>query len=400
MALDIIQCPHCLVEVARKADGTCPACGRDVVGVERLQVVEGDAEDKADIGELEQLQIVEGDVKDKVDNGESEPKPHWIMPKDGKSTWYYTTLDGRVCEVRTSRQVPRVAYGRGVSLVVSLFLCVLSFSFSDSSDMMWLLGFFFLAVAVFFFWFSFVDAINVRSAAEILRSDDRDPVIYLRRFPADLRYDDHGLGRTNETLFLFGWLGLAQASVETKLRYCFESAGPFVAIANPRDRVPKDGISRLHVPDEYWTVVVGDLMSRSQAVIFRATEIPPTSGIERELEEALRRVDPRRLIFLLLFGAFGRRHYRYDEFVASAQKYFKKPFPNDLRDGVLIYFDEDENAYLLEPKGKVAVPDHPLKTLLPKCASSFPPGGSLAFQFIFVLVLVLSVLFLIVLLSL
>ena len=138
---------------------------------------------------------------------------------------------------------------------------------------------------------------DVVSAEQLLASDPRRPVVYLRSFEADseivLRPD--GFWKKAATI-LFDYA--VTFSPEQELAEIVNRVGPVVAIGKPGEPLPELGAARLYVGDADWKAKVTDMMARSRLVLIRTGSTP---NLEWEVEQAMTRV-PRRQILLVSLG--------------------------------------------------------------------------------------------------
>ncbi len=112
--------------------------------------------------------------------------------------------------------------------------------------------------------------LRARTAAAVLRSDPRAPVIYLRSFQSDV-YDKLLADRAGNT-------------AETRMVDDLERLGPVLAIGRPGERLASLGAARLRVSDDQWQEVADRLMSGAAVVVFRVGFASP--GLRWELERA------------------------------------------------------------------------------------------------------------------
>lgn len=169
-------------------------------------------------------------------------------------------------------------------------------------------------------------------ASEVLKSDRRRPVLFLRSFGDDDRYTFSeesmlaavcGLVRPSEMRFtglrryigLTKWdfrqglmvlrlplraamvaLGRGSDTAEEQLQRALSWFGPVVAVGNPEEALATPGAARLYVGYDQWQSRVQDLMQQAALVIVQPSD---TEGIWWELEQALERCPPRQLLICL-----------------------------------------------------------------------------------------------------
>ena len=149
---------------------------------------------------------------------------------------------------------------------------------------------------------------DVISADQLLASDPRPPVVYLRSFEAD----DEILLRpegfwSKAVAFLIGYA--VTFSPEQELAEILSNVGPVIAIGKPGEPLPELGAARLYVGDADWKAKVTDMMARSRLVIIRTGSTP---NLEWEIDQAMTRVPRRQILFVSLGNA--RKTAVFDEY--------------------------------------------------------------------------------------
>lgn len=162
--------------------------------------------------------------------------------------------------------------------------------------------------------------------------DKRPPVLYLRSFSED--YDDDPYRRDMRT-------------PEEILTRALETAGPFVAIGKPGERLPLLGATRIYLPAGSWQEGVRHLMRVAQLVVIQPDI---SSGLLWETEAARGTVRPERLLISLL--AWGRqdaltRRRLYETFRRNAGDLLPGPLPPELGRASFVMFGEDGAARLI-----------------------------------------------------
>jgi hypothetical protein len=158
------------------------------------------------------------------------------------------------------------------------------------------------------------------TADEVMASDTRAPVLYLRAFEDD-----------DEAQIL-----------EYSLAEVMQDVGPFVAVGRPGDKLPPLGASRSYQPDDNWQSYVLDLLDRAVLVVMLAGR---TQGLQWELRQCAKRIEPHKLVLLV-----PNERASYEGFEVSARNaglpLTLPPFPD--RDAApheaanlsgLVYFD-------------------------------------------------------------
>jgi hypothetical protein len=204
------------------------------------------------------------------------------------------------------------------------------------------------------------------------KPDDRLPILYLRSFGDDGRYSLNPQGFYARILGLrpfsflenFGpvahaypprmiklLLGIAADTAEEQLGIYFRKHGPFRAIGKPGERLATGGADRVYVGHDTWQEEVIGLMDRSRAVVLQPAA---TEGVWWEIEKAIKRVGPRRLILCL--ANFKDSIQDYDDFRQRFQKMVGAKLPRSLYNSHFMYFtDAAWTPRLLE-----SVPRNPL----------------------------------------
>jgi hypothetical protein len=121
-------------------------------------------------------------------------------------------------------------------------------------------------------------------AKDLLATDKRPPVLFLRSFVDDEKLDGR---RAYHALFDF--------SLESRLGTHFGAIGPFIAVDSPKDSTPKLGASRVRLNDEEWQQAVLGWMDRARYLIVFAGD---TRWATWELSQAIRRGYANKLILL------------------------------------------------------------------------------------------------------
>ena len=122
------------------------------------------------------------------------------------------------------------------------------------------------------------------AARDVLREDDRAPIVYLRSF------QDDGVQLPNEsggwTTFAGTWRILSKTA-EQRLAEVFSKFGPVVAIGRPGEELPEMGAARIYVGDEHWQDLIIDLLAHPDAVaVLRRGE---TEGLRGKCPGSARR---------------------------------------------------------------------------------------------------------------
>lgn len=206
----------------------------------------------------------------------------------------------------------------------------------------------------------------IPSGVDLLKSDTRPPILYLRSFSKELeRATSFGkfgnymggkrslffvaLGiRNNEELWGQHWRAFPRRFIIRKIAQSgrstmdqqmifaefFRLLGPYIAIGRPGEGMASMdlGASKLYVSDADWQQTVLDLIDRSAAVILEAGD---SKGLQWEIEEVTTTCDPEKLLIIL-----PRRESEYRSFCLSVQHIFPRALPDEPPESRLLMFDE------------------------------------------------------------
>ena len=175
------------------------------------------------------------------------------------------------------------------------------------------------AFAILIFgWSRFVRTIgrrlSAKTAQQVLQSDSRPPILYLRSFSADEKAPT--------------WLGLPSPSFEENLTRVLSELGPVIAIGQPGERLPPLGASRMYTNGDAWQGAVSALMSNVAVVVVKAGV---TKGLSWEISQIVQKVNPRRTL-IALPSRVGRTREaveeQYRRFREQARPSFPCPYPS------------------------------------------------------------------------
>ena len=192
---------------------------------------------------------------------------------------------------------------------------------------------------------------DVVSAEQLLASDPRRPVTYLRSFEADSEIVLRRDGFWNKaTTMLIGYM--VTFSPEQELAEIVTRVGPVIAIGKPGEPLPELGAARLYVGDADWKAKVTDMMARSRLVIIRTGSTP---NLQWEIEQTMTHVPRRQILFVSLgdekktavFDQYFKR--RFGQVLPSGTtavtplwlKLMSMGKASNYATGKIIYFDED-----------------------------------------------------------
>lgn len=124
-----------------------------------------------------------------------------------------------------------------------------------------------------------------------LSGDGPSPVLYLRAFA-----DDQVTAVTPTAYNIRGVQFPRLSTEEEHLAKAIGDIGPFIAVSNPHEPLPRLGATRVPAEWDTWRSIVTSLMSRSQLVIFR---VGFGDHLWWEIEESLKLVSHQRIVFLI-----------------------------------------------------------------------------------------------------
>jgi len=133
---------------------------------------------------------------------------------------------------------------------------------------------------------------DVRRAADVVATDARPPVVYLRSFQDDVRSPVGGA---------FGvWLKVLMwflpVSFEQELAAIMNRLGPFVAVGRPGERLPELGANRFYFTDDEWRSRVSELVQRARLTVILCGS---TDNLWWEIDHVLASVAPRHVVLLI-----------------------------------------------------------------------------------------------------
>jgi hypothetical protein len=202
-----------------------------------------------------------------------------------------------------------------------------------------------------------------RNGRRALAGDQRAPIVYLRPFAIDGRYNFNPSGLLAQILGFapFGLLrafgplgninplrlarlffGRAGEHSEEQMAQFFRRYGPFVAIGKPGQLIPQTGALRLFVDDTEWKLTADELLSRAGMVVLQPSN---SEGIRWEIERTLTTVLPQKV--LLCLQLFDGRQGPYDQFRIWVEERTGIKLPRSLSDAMFIFFDGHRQARCL-----------------------------------------------------
>jgi len=150
-------------------------------------------------------------------------------------------------------------------------------------------------------------------AADALRRDARAPILYLRSFMDDALdiQPDQTLEMLTRPFRRLSPKTQWGERLEEVLALAVRRRGPFVAIANPNDNLPRLGAARAHHGTETWQNAIVEWVQMAQLIVQVAG---PTSWIRWELETILSNGAGAKLLVLFPPGSSDDRSARYENF--------------------------------------------------------------------------------------
>ncbi len=128
-------------------------------------------------------------------------------------------------------------------------------------------------------------------AASVLSKDKRPMVLILRAFAVDKKRIFSGAG--------------SELNLEQSLVSILGCIGPVVAVGRPGEALAPSGAARLYIQDENWKNKVRELMDAAKIVVLvlfsenLSLQAHENEGFRWEIQEAMGRLDPRKLLVIL-----------------------------------------------------------------------------------------------------
>ncbi len=154
-----------------------------------------------------------------------------------------------------------------------------------------------------------------QAIAQLVRSDTRPAVIYLRSFSSDTP------DWFEITKGFLGGISTLLSSPEEDLAEAVTDIGPAITVGKPGEFLPTPGAARVYIKEEIWHDAVEERLLASQLIILRAGNSP---GLWWELAQCVSHVRPER--FLILVQRMPRA--KYNEFAARVRADLKLNIPS------------------------------------------------------------------------
>ena len=182
-------------------------------------------------------------------------------------------------------------------------------------------GFAGLATLILFYLYIIRKGIRhtVKSFDEVIKTDKRDPIVYLRSFD-----DDH-----SEKV-------LREVNHELVLSKVIKPYGPLLAIGKPGESLPTLGANRKYVSDEDWENVVTKMLAIAKAVIFKLNS---SSGLLKEYELALKTVPYDKILFYFPEMEKDQTSSFINEFNTKTKYIFPNPLPGTVKPNSFLIFN-------------------------------------------------------------
>jgi hypothetical protein len=133
---------------------------------------------------------------------------------------------------------------------------------------------------------------DVRGARDVLATDTRPPVIYLRSFQDDVRSPiGGGFGIWLKVVMWF-----LPVSFEQELAAIMNRLGPFVAVGRPGEKLPELGANRFYFRDDEWQTRVAELVQRARLTVIL---YGGTANLWWEIDHVFRSVTPDRVVLVI-----------------------------------------------------------------------------------------------------
>lgn len=187
------------------------------------------------------------------------------------------------------------------------------------------------------------------SAEELLDSDSRAPIVFIRSFGDEeqsfrLKSFFAMIGRYfvdsgfQQRYFQAG-TSFWRPMLQQQFKWLFNQIGPYVAIGRPGEKIPATGAARLYVSDNDWKKVVGDFFGKARLIIVHPGK---TTGLRWEINEIIRLGMPEKILFIL-----PAREDNYMAFSAWVNKELPERLPETMPSARFIAFDAEWKPYPL-----------------------------------------------------
>ncbi len=218
------------------------------------------------------------------------------------------------------------------------------------------------------FVFNLGKKIAAHNAEYIMSKDERKPVLYLRSFLDDKNSNNYinesilngdafsSLDRLMQfSTFRLPFIKFSSRTEEEEIAAGLYWVGLCIAAGIPGEKLPSGlGMARFYMEEENWEKEIGHLMQRAELVLMRAGT---TMSFIKELEMAVKFVNPRKLLILLPIG-FEIVEGKEKSFVQIANEILPKGFAkfnlsenSKQKRRAVLWFHDDWNPELSYPFG-------------------------------------------------
>ncbi len=244
----------------------------------------------------------------------------------------------------------RLLSGLGIIMVFCFFLFIIIMIITEKTiGENW--SFLFIVTPFFSaFLIQYGKRLSTKDPASILLEDKRPVVLILRAFTVD------------KTAF---WDGTgSELNFEQNLTSILGYAGPVVAVGRPGEDLAPSGAARLYIPNESWKSKVLQLMDEAKIVVLilfsenQAVETDKLEGFQWEIQEAVNRLAPQKLLFVLpastrlvnsvaSYSFHNRKKNRitrqksFDDFTRLIKSAFPNTLPLSFDKAQFLYFNSD-----------------------------------------------------------
>lgn len=143
---------------------------------------------------------------------------------------------------------------------------------------------------------------SAKTASEVLATDHRAPVIYLRPFTSDKdTHDDYSINEAITSINPYSLFGKAlriNPSFEQQLAFLLNDVGPFIGLSAPNVDELSLGAAKLEFIAEDWHNVVNDYFDKCRLIVMRVGE---SAGLVWEIEQIKNKELLNKLVIYLQF---------------------------------------------------------------------------------------------------
>jgi hypothetical protein len=177
--------------------------------------------------------------------------------------------------------------------------------------------------------FGYARRFDARLAEDVVGSDSRPPVLYLRSFEDDRRVSSRVTAS-----------GLYIETEESELAKLFSSLGPLLAVGRPQEILSYAGAARFQFDNDDWQQRVLELLSGARLVLIRAGK---SDGLLWEIQAVVRLVEPEKVLLLIPWGRRSYHQFRSTiggVFPSGLPTYAGK-YPKECFLAGVVFFDND-----------------------------------------------------------